>query len=100
MKVGFKYCGGCNPIYNRKDFLKKLIDKHGDVHFTIAEENIFYDIVLIINGCLRACTSHEKLNGRIKLFANSQDVFNKIDKVIFNYKNDINGGFANESSNM
>lgn len=100
MNVGFKYCGGCNPTYNRKDFLNNLMSKHRDVHFTIAEENIFYDIVLIINGCIRACASHEKLNGRIKLFVNSQDVFNKIEKFISNYKNDINGGFANESSNM
>lgn len=98
MKVGVKYCGGCNSTYDRKDFLEKLMHKHEDIDFVIAEENICYQILLIINGCLRACASHEKLKGKIILFANCQDDFNKIEKIIANYK--TTGGFDNESSNM
>lgn len=86
MKVGIKYCGGCNSSYNRKAFVEKLMEKHEDIKFEVAKEDFYYDIILIMNGCIRACAYYEKLSGKIKLFVNSQDDFYKVDEVITNYK--------------
>ena len=30
MKVGIKYCGGCNPRYDRGEFVSKLLAAHPD----------------------------------------------------------------------
>lgn len=53
MKVGVKYCGGCNPEYRRED-VEEMLRRH----FTI-----FYsddvDILVLINGCRRACLLDE-----------------------------------------
>ena len=55
MKVAIKYCGGCNPDYDRVA-LAKYIEKSllGKVEFVSAEdENI--DLVLAVEGCKTAC---------------------------------------------
>ena len=55
MKVAIKYCGGCNPDYDRVA-LVKYIEKslHGKVEFVSAEdENI--NLVLAVEGCKTAC---------------------------------------------
>ncbi|KUJ92706.1 MULTISPECIES: hypothetical protein [Archaeoglobus] len=53
MKVGVKYCGGCNPEYRRED-VEDVLRKH----FTI-----FYsedaDVLVLINGCKKACLLEE-----------------------------------------
>jgi hypothetical protein len=55
MKVGIKYCGGCNPMIDRKRLVKQVMQK--------LAENCSYeffnfedcDVVLAVNGCSLAC---------------------------------------------
>lgn len=61
MKIGIKYCGGCNSVYNRGnqvERLKKLFPEHS--YHTPREENVC-DIWLIVCGCTRACAATEDL---------------------------------------
>ena len=55
MKVAIKYCGGCNPDYDRVA-LVKCIEKslHGKVEFVSAEDEDI-DLVLAVEGCKTAC---------------------------------------------
>jgi len=55
MKVAIKYCGGCNPDYNRVALVKRIEERLiGKVEFVSAEdENI--DLVLAVEGCKTAC---------------------------------------------
>lgn len=66
MRIGVKYCGGCNPRYNRTEFaarLKKELDGRSVewVSAGAAEEPL--DFVLVICGCTAACAQHQDLNG-------------------------------------
>lgn len=56
---GVKFCGGCNPRYERGRALE-AIKKHfeGKVEFVIAEENAEYDFLLVIGGCTNCCASY------------------------------------------
>lgn len=58
MKVGIKYCGGCNPKYEREETLNNLIKRHKDwiIQDETAKDN---DICLVICGCERACANKE-----------------------------------------
>lgn len=47
MKI--KFCGGCNPLYNRKRIYEKIM-----------EENIESNKLIVLNGCQRACKTFEK----------------------------------------
>jgi len=87
MKIGVKYCGGCNSRYDRTDVLSKLKKYLGDGHdIEVATEGIIYDIVIILCGCTSACASHQKLQAKyekvcITSESDSIKLFNIIDKV-------------------
>lgn len=77
--TGVKYCGGCNPRYERKKFVHRLSEELGeDYQFEAAVEGKTYDVLLVIGGCTNCCAHHEKLLVRYeKLFVKSEDDFAK-----------------------
>lgn len=59
MKIGIKYCGGCNCHYDRTkevDALKKRCPQH---EFTYRPEQDICDMCLLVCGCMTACASSE-----------------------------------------
>ena len=58
MLIGVKFCGGCNPRYDRgkalNDIKERLKEK---ADFAIAEEGGEYDYLLVIGGCTSCCAS-------------------------------------------
>jgi hypothetical protein len=63
LKVAIKYCGGCNPDYDRVALVKHIEKSlHGKVEFVSAEdENI--DLVLAVEGCKTACADLSAFKG-------------------------------------
>jgi hypothetical protein len=60
MLCGVKFCGGCNPKYERGKALSIIKEHFGDgLRFEYAEEGREYDILLYIAGCVNRCTSLE-----------------------------------------
>ena len=63
LKVGVKYCGGCNPRFERSTFLKEVQQKYQDIAtFEPAKENVDYDRLLVISGCTSACANFQHLH--------------------------------------
>jgi hypothetical protein len=55
--VGVKFCGGCNPRYERGKALEKIKEYFGsEPRFVYAEEGGRYDLLLYIAGCVTRCT--------------------------------------------
>lgn len=67
MKIGIKYCGGCNPRFNRKETINKLDAYFEDIIFKPINESSWYDIVIVVCGCLTACVNKESINSN-KIF--------------------------------
>lgn len=57
MTVGVKFCGGCNPRYNRKALLQKLQQCAPHASFCPAGTCEEMDILLVLQGCHAACAS-------------------------------------------
>ncbi len=60
MKCGVKFCGGCNPKYDRGaayEIIKQNLQD--EIQFEHAQEGIIYDILLIIGGCTSCCASYD-----------------------------------------
>jgi len=55
MKVYLKYCGGCNPLYDRSVIREMLSADFPHIIFTREEKEA--DRALVICGCSRACAS-------------------------------------------
>ncbi len=61
MLVGVKFCGGCNPRYDRGKALKTIKDQmQGEAEFVTAEEGVEYDSLLVIGGCANCCASYSQ----------------------------------------
>ena len=79
--IGIKYCGGCNPRYDRKEMkesLQKSIEdycssKNLEVSVSYAEEGVAYDFLIVIGGCGNCCASYEQYDAVHVLKIRSED---------------------------
>ena len=63
MKVAIKYCGGCNPDYDRVALVKRIEERLiGKVEF-VSAENDNIDPVLAVEGCKTACADLSAFKG-------------------------------------
>ena len=62
MKIGVKFCGGCNPTYDRKKFLDRTIEEYPFYEFEMAQPDVRYPELLVICGCQRCCADYSALS--------------------------------------
>ena len=62
-----KYCGGCDPGYDRVEYFRKIKKKAGDSIEWVTLDAGNYESVLLIEGCETACPEKDSasLSGRI-----------------------------------
>ncbi len=59
MRVALKYCGGCDPAYERVDYLERIKQVAGDDIQWVRADSGGYQALLLICGCQRACPLEE-----------------------------------------
>ncbi|WP_333887011.1 hypothetical protein [Clostridium sp.] len=85
MNVGIKYCGGCNPKYDRKQFLYDL-QQEFKYNFETASLDKTYDIVIVLCGCTSCCVAHSKLKFNLeKILVKSQGDFSVVRGILNKY---------------
>jgi len=63
LRVGVKYCGGCNPEYDRVALVEQIKERlEGKVSF-VPPESDGVDIILVMNGCRTACADLSGFRG-------------------------------------
>ncbi|WP_326910296.1 hypothetical protein [Sedimentibacter sp. MB31-C6] len=78
MRIGIKYCGGCNSRYDRKKFIDRLLDEIDNISIELADKNNYYDLILVICGCFSACPEHELIKGKEKMIVVSENEYTKV----------------------
>ena len=75
LKVGIKYCGGCNPFYDRVALVKRIERRlKGKVAFVSAAADDDVDLVLAVEGCNTACADLSSFDGKeIRIITKGQD---------------------------
>ena len=58
MRIGVKFCGGCNPRFERGLALGDLKRDMPLLEFENAKEGVVYDALLVIGGCTNCCASY------------------------------------------
>lgn len=56
--VGVRYCGGCNPRYDRAAFVRSLAAACPDVRLEGALPGGRYDRLVVVCGCLSQCADY------------------------------------------
>ena len=83
LKVGIKYCGGCNPDYDRVALFKSIEERLiGHVQF-VSPEGADINLILAVEGCRTACADLSSFNGnKIRLITQSEDAKDFIQEIL------------------
>ncbi len=73
LKCAVKFCGGCNPRYDRGAAYKKIRGALSDkILFSYPEDGESYDILLIIKGCTGCPYLYEEINADRRVVVTDQ----------------------------
>ena len=61
--VGVRYCGGCNPRYDRVAAVRRLEEQCPNVRFLPAGPG--QELTLLVCGCSAQCAGREDLDGAV-----------------------------------
>ena len=86
MIIGVKYCGGCNPRYNRREIVTRLKDDFPDLLIGTTKEK--HDFTLILAGCNVVCLKHDgHMGSKGKFVFRSENDYDSLYKIIINHIN-------------
>lgn len=57
MRCAVKYCGGCNPRFDRVGFVRRLQGEFPQVEFAPFRIGAEYGFALVVCGCLSRCAA-------------------------------------------
>ena len=83
MRIGVKYCGGCNPRFDRRALVARLrqsFPEH-DIRegLSAQAEHFAPDLALILNGCSSACADHDDFTGSLgKVVIDSAEGYDEV----------------------
>ena len=60
MTIGVKYCGGCNPEYERVRTVERIKSELNGHTFELFADDMVFDRVLVIVGCGKACVGADE----------------------------------------
>ena len=60
-QIGVRYCGGCNPRYDRVALVKRLSSFFPETEFVTAQAGVKYPAVLVVCGCPTRCANTSDL---------------------------------------
>ena len=74
MKCAVKFCGGCNPRYDRGAAYAAIRGQTADIaSFEVAQEGEHYDLLLIIRGCTQCPYLYEEIDADARIVLTSSE---------------------------
>ncbi len=58
-KIGVKYCGGCNPGYERVEMMERVQVRFSDRFILLGHDEPDVDALILVGGCHRVCTGED-----------------------------------------
>ena len=77
LMVGLRYCGGCNPRFDRVAAVKRLAAACPRAELEGAEPGKRYDLLLIVGGCSACCADRTGLMGRATVEIRKEEDFDQ-----------------------
>lgn len=65
MEVGVRYCGGCNPRYDRVALARRLEAACPFARFSPARPGSDWDVLVVLCGCSACCAGVEGIGARL-----------------------------------
>ena len=77
-RIGVRFCGGCNPRYDRVGALRMLRESLPQLIWESVEPGMEYDRYLLICGCMAACVTVKDLPGDKLVWVRSPEELKRI----------------------
>lgn len=58
-RIGVKYCGGCNPFYERVEIVWRIQSQLNDPFLFFRHDEPDIDVMVLLSGCQRACAAQD-----------------------------------------
>jgi hypothetical protein len=58
-KIGIKYCGGCNPGYERVEMIQRVQFRFNDRFLFLRHDEPDIDVLVLMSGCHRTCAGKD-----------------------------------------
>ncbi len=88
IKIGVKYCGGCNPIYDRVASVEFLEEALTDEAQLVSYQDGDADYIIVVTGCGTACVNVDHFEEQnYYLLSNENDFKTVIDQLSEKPKN-------------
>jgi hypothetical protein len=65
MKVALKFCGGCDPTYDRMDLVRQVKDIAADSIQWLTPGEVGCEAILLVCGCDKACPASEMVHASL-----------------------------------
>ena len=62
--MGLKYCGGCNPVFDRIELVERIKNELEGVVEFVSPHEPGVEIVLVVEGCATACVDLDEFKDR------------------------------------
>ena len=83
MKIGIKYCGGCNPRYDRLEIAKRLKKDYPEELYVHATGEKDLDLVIVLCGCTAECADYQSIHSKYgAVVIHSEEQYSKITETI------------------
>lgn len=85
MKVGIKYCGGCQATFDRIAVINQIKNNNLDLDFHYVNTTDYYDVILVVQGCGVHCADLKELktvNGFLEIKNDDiDDIQNRLERI-------------------
>lgn len=86
-KIAVKFCGGCNPGYDRGAAYQEIRSATADhAVFSLPADGEHYDALLIIRGCTGCPYLYEEIDADTRIVCVRQDDISEVIQKIRNYE--------------
>jgi len=58
-RIGIKYCGGCNPGYERVEMIEQVRFRFNDRFLFFRHDEPDIEVMILLSGCHRACATQD-----------------------------------------
>ncbi|MBM4278644.1 MAG: hypothetical protein FJ130_12310 [Deltaproteobacteria bacterium] len=59
LRIGAKYCGGCNPSYERVAIVQRAQSRLKDRFLFLRHDEPDIEVMVLLSGCHRACANQD-----------------------------------------
>ena len=73
VKIAIKYCGGCNPEFDREEAVDEMLSRLGQTVEVLALDDPAVEMVVAVQGCPVSCADLDAHQGKTIVTLSSRD---------------------------